>query len=151
MKNVNSGGAAAEYEAGYSSLKNFKKYGIFVGLLITIILLAIMLGILYQTKALFTQNVLAQTQNTAHGLDVLRNWIIRHQGVYVKKALARPNIPIKGVSEKISNPTVRTVDGETYVLKRFSHISKELSDISRGSNLGSKSAYHATSFQPINP
>ncbi len=140
---------AKTFEKKYSSLKKFKKYGIFVGMLLTVILFAIMFGILYQTKNQFNQNLLEQSKNLAHDLNLLREWTIKHRGIYVNKSLARPNLPIKGVSEKISNPSIMTDQNEEYILKRFSHISKELSDISRKSN--SNAFYHATSFKPINP
>jgi hypothetical protein len=122
---------AKTFEEKYSSLKKFKKYGIFVGMLLAVILFAIMFGILYQTKNQFNQNLLEQSKNLAHDLNVLREWTIKHRGTYVNKSLARPNLPIKGVSEKISNPSIMTDQNEEYILKRFSHISKELSDISR--------------------
>ena len=114
-----------------------------------VILFAIMVGILYQRKNQFNQNLLEQSKNLAHDLTVLREWTIKHRGIYVKKSLARPNLPIKGVSENISTPSISTDQNKEYILKRFSHISKELSDISRKSN--SNAFYHATSFKPINP
>ena len=149
MQNSQKSDTALTFEQQYSSILNFKKYGIFVGMLVSVILLAIMFGILFQTKNLFNQHLLDQSKIIANELNVLRDWIIKHRGIYVKESLAKPNLDIKGVSKKISTQSIITNQNEAYIFKRFSHISKELSDISLNSD--SDIFYHATSFNPINP
>jgi diguanylate cyclase (GGDEF)-like protein len=124
-----------------------RKYMIGIFLVIGLIILSVFLGFSYKSTALIESQLLQEGRAFFRQIELTREWIDHHDGVYVKLA---PGVEINAWLLQVPGRKVviRDKDGERYTLK---HSPIVIGEISRMAAAKGVVKFKITSLDPINP
>jgi diguanylate cyclase (GGDEF)-like protein len=124
-----------------------RKYFSGVALFLFLIVIALFWGVDYRNRELVNEQLKQQAQTLFRQLELTREWIAGHGGVYVRQAPAGRVVPAAAQLPGVK-AVVRDQDGEIFTLKHQSVATRELSELSSRQGV---IKYRISSLKPLNP
>lgn len=129
-------------------LRKFKPTALFylnLSLVISLVVVAIYLGIYLRTNRLLVESVRQQADSSYHLIDKVRRWNLDYDGIYVEK---KPGMQSNRFLREVGiEPDITAADGRIFTLRNHAIMTSEISKILREYN---GIQFHITSRQLLN-
>lgn len=130
-----------------SKQKSTRYYLVLVMLIISLAIASSFFGFSWRTDGMLRHQLLEEARAFRQEVLLLRKWVKLHGGIYIR---AEPGYEPKPDTQRAfgRKQFIRDGDGQLYLLRNSSEVTKELSDLSRAEGIVS---FRTISFTPIHP
>lgn len=126
--------------------KSTRQYVMLVMLIISLAIASSFFGFSWRTDGMLRHQLLEEARAFRQEVLLLRKWVKQHEGIYIR---AEPGFEPKPDTQSAfgRKQFIRDGEGQLYLLRNSSEVTKELSNLSRTEGIVS---FRTISFTPIN-